>query len=88
VSAFGAFDMVGNLEEWVADWVPLSTDCPGWGAFSDDWMCFAGADADAGPGALLRGGGFGFWTDAGPLTVFGYLEPSYSSDTIGFRCAR
>jgi len=30
VSARGAFDMVGNVEEWVADWLPLSTVCVGW----------------------------------------------------------
>src|SRR5262249_4148425 len=27
VSARGAFDMVGNVYEWVADWVPRSTAC-------------------------------------------------------------
>jgi hypothetical protein len=32
VSARGAFDMVGNLAEWVADWVPAPTACPGWPA--------------------------------------------------------
>src|SRR5262249_58831594 len=35
VSARGAFDMVGNVAEWVADWVPASTNCPGWASFSD-----------------------------------------------------
>ncbi len=64
-SARGAFDMVGNLDEWVADWVPLSTfTCPGWGGFSNDFMCLSGAqDVSGGPGALLRGGGF----NDGPL---------------------
>jgi hypothetical protein len=28
VSSRGSFDMVGNLFEWVADWVPRSTACP------------------------------------------------------------
>jgi signal transduction histidine kinase len=31
-SARGAFDMVGNLYEWVADWVPRSTACGTWSA--------------------------------------------------------
>ncbi len=90
VSAFGAYDMVGNLWEWVADWVPLSTACPGWGGFSDDYQCFAGADtvSTGGPGALIRGGGFFLGTGAGPLTVRGFLQPSGSSGDIGFRCAR
>jgi formylglycine-generating enzyme required for sulfatase activity len=88
VSARGAFDMVGNLTEWVADWAPRSTECPGWGGFSDDFMCLAGASTTAnGPGALLRGGDFMTGSGAGPLAVF-TLEPSHSADLIGFRCAR
>jgi formylglycine-generating enzyme required for sulfatase activity len=92
VSARGAFDMVGNLAEWVADWVPLSTACPGWGGFSDDSMCLAGANETAtSPGALLRGGSFAVFfgaTTAGPLTVNGSFAPSGSTLFIGFRCVR
>jgi formylglycine-generating enzyme required for sulfatase activity len=89
LSARGAFDMVGNLAEWVADWVPMSTECPGWGEFSDDLMCLAGADTTRnGPGALVRGGQFFGGAVSGPLTVLGTLEPSRSEDFIGFRCAR
>ena len=81
VSARGAFDMVGNLDEWVADWVPLSTECPDWGGFSDDFMCLSGASTspDGGPGALLRGGDFFVGgPSAGPLAVIGTGEPSRS----------
>ncbi len=96
-SNWGAFDMVGNVDEWVADWVPQSTACPGWGSFSDDQMCLGGASttntsaSDPGPGALLRGGS---WTDgalAGVLFVDGTRSPAASSvflRTVGFRCAR
>jgi formylglycine-generating enzyme required for sulfatase activity len=88
VSARGAFDMVGNLEEWVADWVPLSTVCVGWGSFSDDEMCLAGAStSELGPGALLRGGPFDVSQSAGPLRVID-LPPSHASRFIGFRCVR
>jgi hypothetical protein len=48
VSHFGAFDMVGNLWEWVADWVPLSTDCPP-ALFANDLNCLAGASTTAVP---------------------------------------
>ncbi len=94
VSARGAFDMVGNLAEWVADWVPHSTACPGWGGFSDDAMCLAGAsETTTGPGALVRGGGFSSVASfggpiAGPLAVTGTFAPSGSTIFIGFRCAR
>jgi len=89
VSGAGAFDMVGNLDEWVEDWVPRSTACPGWGAFSNDYMCLSGASTTAlGPGALLRGGRFNGLTLAGPLSVDVVFAPSDSIDFIGFRCAR
>ena len=88
-SARGAFDMVGNVEEWVAEWMPMSTDCPGWARFSDDAMCLAGAGtAKANPGALLRGGGFSDGPLAGPLCIDGSVEPTRSDASIGFRCAR
>jgi formylglycine-generating enzyme required for sulfatase activity len=87
-SNWGAFDMVGNVDEWVADWVPLFNDRPGWGPFSDDRMCLSGAiNAANGPGALLRGGNFVDGTAAG---VFAVLEqfPQGSDSGDGFRCAR
>jgi hypothetical protein len=89
VSAAGAFDMVGNLFEFVADWTPRSTTCTGWGGFSNDDMCLAGA-ATSGtqPGALARGGGFGSAASAGPLTVNGDVAPTIANSVDGFRCAR
>ena len=88
-SARGAFDMVGNLDEWVAEWVPLSTACSTWGGLSDDFMCLFGANtSDVSPGALLRGGDFRSRTSAGPLAVIGSGGPFNSRPFIGFRCAR
>jgi formylglycine-generating enzyme required for sulfatase activity len=89
VSRFGAFDMVGNDWEWVAEWVPSSSACPGWGTFSDDFMCLSGASTtDQFPGALVRGGNFAGTTTAGRFAVVGNTPPSSSSDRIGFRGAR
>jgi len=90
VSARGAFDMVGNVAEWVADWVPQSTACPGWASFSNDNMCLAGASTTANfPGALLRGGAFAAIGGplAGPLAIRDF--PLFRAAAfIGFRCAR
>ena len=90
VSTDGAFDMVGNRAEWVADWVPLPTNCGGWGAFSNDAMCLLGASTSAeGPGALVRGGSveFSLFASIGPHTVVG-RKPSDAETFTGFRCAR
>jgi len=89
VSARGAFDMVGNVDEWVADWVPLSTGCSSWGGLSDDLMCLSGvATAADGPGAMLRGGDFRNRASAGPLAVVASGTPFRAARFIGFRCTR
>lgn len=102
-SDFGAMDMVGNVWERVADWVPASTDCPGWPSFpaygfsSDDLMCLAGASTtQAGPAALNRGGGVYDGAEAGPFAVDGTHPPweitGFSGlsggEDVGFRGAR
>jgi hypothetical protein len=91
VSDMEAFDMVGNLWEWVADWVPLSTGCVS-ALFAGDDNCLVGASVDAGPGALIRGGyfsgGFTSASGAGVYAVNGVNTPSVADSTIGFRAAR
>jgi hypothetical protein len=90
VSARGAFDMTGNLTEWVADWLPHPAQCQIWGhGLSNDLMCLAGARTPPGlPGAVVRGGYYFFFGEfAGPLTVAAE-EPTNGFHYIGFRCAR
>jgi formylglycine-generating enzyme required for sulfatase activity len=87
VSSRGAFDMVGNLDDWVADWVPRSPACGTWSAGvspTDDFQCLAGAATTGEPRALLRGGNFVLGAIAGPLSVFGREGPSGSGDGFGF----
>lgn len=88
-SIYGAFDMVGNFQEWVADWVPRSPSpiCNGWDTASDDDMCLVGADATGGPAAITRGGNSESFQGAGPLMVSGYTSPA-DPFFVGFRCAR
>ena len=88
VSDGGAFDMVGNLWEWVADWVPLSTTCVTDLFGTGDANCLAGASTAAGPGALIRGGYWFFGSAAGVFAVAGDSPPSSANFSIGFRAAR
>ena len=89
VSDVGAFDTVGNVTEWVAEWVPRSTaPAPGWGTFSDDLMGVAGADTADGPGALNRGGRYFDLTFAGPFAVDALRPPDRREPAQGFRAAR
>jgi len=91
VSHAGAFDMVGNLWEWVADWVPRSTTSGSWGSFSDDNQGLAGAATDGPPGALMRGGN-SFPSPSptlhGVFAVYGGNSPTVAFAGIGFRAAR
>ena len=95
VSSDGAFDMVGNKNEWVADWWPRATTCELWsaGISPDDIQCLAAPATTGEPGALIRGGeafpgGFGLGPTNGPFAANALFEPSNSREQTGFRCAR
>jgi formylglycine-generating enzyme required for sulfatase activity len=89
-SSWGAYDMIGNAHERVADWVPLSQGvCPNWDTFSDDMMCLAGVNATfPAPGALMRGGDYRDAALAGVFAVQGDIPATDNAGFIGFRCAR
>jgi hypothetical protein len=92
VSDAGAFDTVGNLQEWVADWSPLATTCvPSTLFATGDINCVGGADTTAGPAALLRGSVtflFASGLGAGVFAVNGLITPSFVDASHGFRAAR
>jgi len=88
-SRHGVNDMVGNLWEWVADWMPRATCTASWPAgYGSDFQAICGAATDGGPGALLRGGYWANVTIAGRFAVWAGVQPSTSGEIIGFRGAR
>ncbi len=87
VSLWGAFDMVGNVSEWVADWMPEGAACSGWGAFSDDY-CLPDTSPAVGMNALVRGGFHSQGAFAGVFSVGSFLPVWEVEDYLGFRCGR
>ena len=87
-SNWGAFDMIGNALEWVADWVPLANGCNSSWFDGNDLACVGAPGTSTIPGALVRGGGFLDGERAGVFNVRGDFEPSFYDAGTGFRCAR
>lgn len=80
-SPYLAFDMVGNVSEWVSDWYK-----------SDYYSVLEDTSSDPkGPsnGSLrvLRGGSWFSYTEDIGVTDRYWSSPSYTSASIGFRCA-
>jgi len=89
VSLDGAYDMVGNAAEWVAEWVPPTTGCSGdWSSLgTTDFQCLVGAGSSGEPSALLRGGSNFNGPTAGPFSIAA-AAPHLRMNDIGFRCDR
>jgi formylglycine-generating enzyme required for sulfatase activity len=97
VSDWGANDMVGNLDEWVADWDELAAGCAHWpgSEFGGDWSCVGSAEGDPSslrlPAALIRGGHYFAFVNgpgSGPFAVSASLSPDNTPVWLGFRGAR
>jgi hypothetical protein len=96
-STWGVFDMVGNVDEWVAEWGDRANPfCADWtsetGIAGGDFSCFGGNASTPSarvPGAWFRGGGAALTgTFAGVFAVSSVPVPSFSDAAVGFRCAR
>lgn len=100
VSNWGANDMVGNVWEWVGDWIQGSSTNwnPSTGNagmdYGTDYMLgtnpafYQGTNSTNFPSAPIRGGSWGNGAFAGVFALYADNGPSYSFNSIGFRCAR
>lgn len=100
VSAWGVRDMVGNVNEWVGQWIPRGPDLPpptpGFPFvcvpyLEGDLSCF-GDDSVVAPSGLSRGGDTRDFFDGFLSGVFAIRNERIVDDllqsVIGFRCAR
>jgi Sulfatase-modifying factor enzyme 1 len=91
ISDVGAFDMVGNLWEWVADWTDAASGCFTQPAtFGGDLSCLGGSSGNT---TMIRGGffgplGLGGGTHAGVFAVRANFGQGFSVGGIGFRGTR
>jgi len=87
VSDVGAFDMVGNVQEMVAEWGVRGADCTTWpAAFGSDYACF-GAGPVLLPAHISRGGSFSEGTGAGVFAATTRMGPPSAPDyAVGLRC--
>ena len=93
ISDIGAFDLVGNVHEWVASWLPRAASCiPALFPDTGDINCTSGVTLDSGPGAVVRGGSFiEASVDAkfpGVFSVRSRELPSSAFGNAGFRGIR
>ena len=91
VSRFGVFDMVGTVDEWVADWVPASSGGCGLPLYGAALNCLGYDTHAAGTLAVYRGGHFGGNGLAGVFAIHAQnptLPVLAAFDFLGFRCGR
>ena len=93
-SNYDVHDMVGNLSEWVADWIQHNDTDAGsvsTAPYGQDGIYSvneATPKGDRFPAAVARGGHFTSATVAGNFAFTASVSPSYSHEKFGFRCGR
>ena len=77
-SPYGAYNLSGNVSEWVADW------------FADSFPVSARRNPkgpESGTGKVIRGGGWYDPPERLRITRRMYAAPDHRADDLGFRCA-
>jgi eukaryotic-like serine/threonine-protein kinase len=78
VSPYGAYDMAGNVWEWVYDWFQPTFFS------SSPYMNPVGPSS--GSSRVIRGGSWTNYIDGVRAVARSGINPSHSFDTLGFRC--
>ena len=78
-STYGAFDMAGNVWEWVSDWWDPS--------YYEDSPYLNPQGPNSGTLRVVRGGSWGAVNTVVGSADRTWFQPSMKSDSIGFRCA-
>lgn len=79
-SPFGAYDMVDNVKEWVADWYLQN--------YYSQSTTIDPVGPEKGVKKVARGGGYLFHAESQRASIRYALEPNKTTGYIGFRCAR
>jgi formylglycine-generating enzyme required for sulfatase activity len=95
VSDIGAHDLVGNVWEWVENWIQNNQDVDDTSFTSPEFGSDAVAQVDDAfdrsigfPTALLRGGDFSQAIGTGVFALLATDGPASASRFFGFRCGR
>lgn len=99
VSVWDVNDMVGNVWEWVADWMQGSpdpatpTNSTSNESYAHDFMANVSPAPSQGtgfnmPAAIYRGANGRDWIRSGVFAFAAARSPADSADDIGFRCAK